>query len=682
MDFTDLLASGVESTGDPRAKNPTSSASGAYQFLDKTWQAMGGTGSARDASPAEQKMRADALAAQNATILQRLGIPVNTQTKYLAWQQGPGGADALLKYPNDRAIDALIKGGVSPHAAEQHVLLNGGTRDMTAAEFAQHVEGMTARGRGGMATQQAGADALDPSNPLIQQILASSKPDATELGLFGDYQKANNAASAGIAGRAPAYADILAQEKALQSPTPPGHDDLHAPSEQQFRDAELRKVSDRPNDPTRVLSQFLPVLAMLGGALSKNGATSALKAAAAAMGAAKQNDKDAVDKAHVDFTSAMEDLKTQWEMRQQSYQDALEKFGNDRAGLTAQLSVLAAQNQDALGQEALKGGLLDKYHQMRQTESNAADKVFALLQQSQYHRDLIDLKRQEDNPSAGGLDDKGIDYAAEKYRKTGTLPPLGMGKAAAALRQRIIERAEQLATGAGPETSGASAADSDTGMAAGTKADTSSLTNITKIADASEAFEKTAMANFGTALKLAPKGIKTNMGPLIEKWVQDPERATGDPNIPAYQAALLTAANEYAKVIAGSTGSQGSTVDSRKEAAEMFSSFLSTDQIENVITVAQQDMANKIKNYAQQRDDIRGRISHSPGDEGAVPGGAGKPAPGGHIDKAAYAHDAEQALGAVRKGTYTAAQAKAALQSEYPNVPASVIDALFHGQGL
>ena len=32
--------------------------SGAYQFLDSTWQAMGGTGSAYQASPAEQDMRA------------------------------------------------------------------------------------------------------------------------------------------------------------------------------------------------------------------------------------------------------------------------------------------------------------------------------------------------------------------------------------------------------------------------------------------------------------------------------------------------------------------------------------------------------------------------------------------------------------------------------------------------
>ena len=47
-----------ESGGSYTAKNPTSTASGKYQFLDSTWQAVGGTGRAMDAPPWEQDMRA------------------------------------------------------------------------------------------------------------------------------------------------------------------------------------------------------------------------------------------------------------------------------------------------------------------------------------------------------------------------------------------------------------------------------------------------------------------------------------------------------------------------------------------------------------------------------------------------------------------------------------------------
>jgi len=54
-----------ESGGDYTARNPSSTASGAWQMLDTTWHAMGGTGSAANASPAEQDCRAAMLWAQS-----------------------------------------------------------------------------------------------------------------------------------------------------------------------------------------------------------------------------------------------------------------------------------------------------------------------------------------------------------------------------------------------------------------------------------------------------------------------------------------------------------------------------------------------------------------------------------------------------------------------------------------
>lgn len=57
-----------ESRGSYTAQNPSSSASGKYQFLDSTWKAMGGsTARAKDASPAEQDRLAAKLLAQQGT---------------------------------------------------------------------------------------------------------------------------------------------------------------------------------------------------------------------------------------------------------------------------------------------------------------------------------------------------------------------------------------------------------------------------------------------------------------------------------------------------------------------------------------------------------------------------------------------------------------------------------------
>jgi len=54
-----------ESGGNPRAQNPTSSASGLYQFIDGTWRSLGGsTAHAKDASVAEQNAIADRYVAQ------------------------------------------------------------------------------------------------------------------------------------------------------------------------------------------------------------------------------------------------------------------------------------------------------------------------------------------------------------------------------------------------------------------------------------------------------------------------------------------------------------------------------------------------------------------------------------------------------------------------------------------
>ena len=120
------------------------------------------------------------------------------------------------------------------------------------------------------------------------------------------------------------------------------------------------------------------------------------------------------------------------------------------------------------------------------------------------------------------------------------------------------------------------------------------------------------MKNFDNALRLAAKGgIPTDMGPWVSKWVQQGETGIGDPNVPAYVAALLTGANEYAKVMSGSTGAQGSTVDSRREAAQLFSQALNYSQIKSVVQVAKTDMENKKSSYRDMIGDIRGRIGSS-----------------------------------------------------------------------
>lgn len=203
----------------------------------------------------------------------------------------------------------------------------------------------------------------------------------------------------------------------------------------------------------------------------------------------------------------------------------------------------------------------------------------------------------------GDYTDDAIALAGTEYRLTGKMPALGMGNADA--RAKIINYAAEQAKQMGQSNEEVVA------LQAGVGSDTAALRNITRIGTASAAFENTAMKNFNKALELAKKGgIPTDLGPWVNKFIQTGETGAGNKDVPAYVAALLTGANEYAKVISGSTGSQGSTVDSRKEAANMFSGAYDYDTIRNVIyNVAKPDMENKKQSYNDMQRDLESAIS-------------------------------------------------------------------------
>jgi hypothetical protein len=198
-------------------------------------------------------------------------------------------------------------------------------------------------------------------------------------------------------------------------------------------------------------------------------------------------------------------------------------------------------------------------------------------------------------PASSLLDEQQAKYWAKVIGMGGSLPP-GLR------RSGIVEQVMKEVGSAGGDPGQFIAKHSEV------QANTSSLRNMTKMADAAISFEALASKNFDVAMNLAPDAIPTELGPFFNQWIEQGDTMLGNPEVPRYVAAIITGANEYAKVMSGSTGTAASTVDSRREAREMFSPYLSLPQISQVIAVAKADMANRENTLKEQVDTIKSRL--------------------------------------------------------------------------
>jgi hypothetical protein len=222
------------------------------------------------------------------------------------------------------------------------------------------------------------------------------------------------------------------------------------------------------------------------------------------------------------------------------------------------------------------------------------------------------------DPALAGYSKPAMDLMAETYKDTGVIPSFGSGKDAANARRAFMNYVASKGITASQLASNH----------ADYKADSSSLSNLQKLDDSAAAYEKTANANVGLVVDNLQKGVASNWGPAFNRWIQSGRVATGDPNVTAFDTAIISFADEYAKVMSGSTGSTGSTDASRAQANEMLNPNLGHDQILANIAIMQQDMANKRAKYQDQINTIKSRLgSQSPPSSQPTPASGQTPAP-------------------------------------------------------
>lgn len=176
----------IESSGNPNAKNPNSSAEGLFQFINSTGRAYGLNSSADKRDPVMASLAAAQLAGENQDYLrERLGREPTAGELYLAHQQGAGGAAKLLANPNAPASAvvgadaARLNGGAGQTAGQlasrwtskfgdpAGATLPGGST-MAGVEGSDKLAGGSGgdQFKAGMMSQPA----RDDGNPLLQAV--------------------------------------------------------------------------------------------------------------------------------------------------------------------------------------------------------------------------------------------------------------------------------------------------------------------------------------------------------------------------------------------------------------------------------------------------------------------------------------------------------------------------------
>jgi len=113
---------GAESGGNPNAKNPNSSATGAGQFISSTW--LDTIKNARPdlaqgmsdqqllelrTDPQLSRQMTEAYAAKNGETLTKAGLPVTPGTTYLAHFAGPQGAVSVLNADPNAPVSSVLR---------------------------------------------------------------------------------------------------------------------------------------------------------------------------------------------------------------------------------------------------------------------------------------------------------------------------------------------------------------------------------------------------------------------------------------------------------------------------------------------------------------------------------------------------------------------------------------------
>jgi hypothetical protein len=201
------------------------------------------------------------------------------------------------------------------------------------------------------------------------------------------------------------------------------------------------------------------------------------------------------------------------------------------------------------------------------------------------------------------LTPEALDLAATLLAKNGTQIRLSP-KAGGAQQAKVLDAAAKKLGGADP-----------TGVRAGVKADTASLTKLQQQYDAVTAFERTARTNLETARRLMSTLPDTGSPWLNTHVRQFQKNIMGDPQVSAANAALYDALTEAARVIRNPNLSGILPVEDSRAVHDLLTIGGTPKQALAVIDTVGKNMAARSASIGEQLATAKARISAPlPGD--------------------------------------------------------------------
>ena len=417
-------------------------------------------------------------------------------------------------------------------------------------------------------------------------------------------------------------------------------------------------VAPQGRSPLEAFGSAAGVLATMGGLLTRKDLVGSLSAATKVLNAYKSQDAAAAQNAYMQWKQNTDNALKLKQFELDSYKEALSKIDTDRAGARADFIATAAAMQNKTAALVAQHGGLDeavKYVDAMQSHVDRIAENMPAFQQAHQEQQLmaqvVEAQKSKDPQKIADAQQALKDFNSVVAASKGTLNK-SQTPAAQAFSKFLQDHADDN-NGTGPTAqemaafvSSNRAARSPQTMAAqkfieehpdataedlvkfaadmklqaaqtvmtGTaeiKADSAALSQLKKTRANVGNFEGTATKESDLVLSLAPKG-EAGKSPVINRWVQAGRRGVaGDPDVAAFDAAVTSFKNEYARIMSSPGGTGGVTSDAaRLEADALINDTQSPAQINAVIKTMRQGMKNRIDSIDQEIAETQDRIKN------------------------------------------------------------------------